>query len=207
MWHKYSRNRLFACAILLLFFLVACSSTGNTNSTNSNSASAVITVTTYQGTPANHAPPTVVKPKAIRGAARGPAGSGPIVVTSPPPVPGGNAGSEQIVLKDRTLDINSVSKRSATNTALNLITLVLTVKNTSSKPIMNRPNFFQLIGAEGDIFSYQVNSSDNFYGPIPANSSRNGTIVFQIPGAAAHNLHLLYRSEIAAETALVVLNV
>jgi hypothetical protein len=122
-------------------------------------------------------------------------------------VPGGNANSKQVVLKDRTLDINSVSKQSGTNTASSLITLVLTVKNTSSKPIKNQPNFFQLVGAEGDIFSYQSNSSDNFYGTVPAHSSSSGTIVFQIPGAAAHNLYLLYRSEITSETALVLLNV
>jgi uncharacterized protein YcfL len=207
MLHKYGRNKLLGCILLLLFLLVACGSTDNTNNTNSSSANKIVTVTTYQGTPSNLTPPTVVKPKSIRGSSRGPSGSGPIVVTSPQPVPGGSTTSEQIVLKDRTLDINSVSKQSGTNAASTVITLVLTVKNTSNKPIMNQPNFFQLMGLEGDIFSYQSNSSDNFYGTVPANGSRSGTITFRIPAAAAHNLHLLYRPEIASETALILLNI
>jgi uncharacterized protein YcfL len=207
MFHKYDRGRLSICMLLLLFLLVACGSTDDTSNTNSSSANTTITVTTHQGTPSNLITPTVVNPKPIRGKSQGPAGSGPIVVTSPQPVPGGSTNSEQIVLKDRTLDINSISKQSGTNATSSLITLVLTVKNTSNKPIMNQPNFFQLIGLEGDIFSYQSNSSDNFYGMVPANGSRSGTIAFQIPAAAAHNLHLLYRPEVASETALVLLDV
>ena len=120
---------------------------------------------------------------------------------------GGHASSEQVVLKDRTLVISSVSKQNGVNAASSLITLVLTVKNTSNKPIMNQSTFFQLMGKEGDIFSYQYNSSDNFYGTVPANSSHSGTVVFQLPSAAAHNLHLLYRPEVTVETALVMLNV
>jgi len=121
-------------------------------------------------------------------------------------MPDGKVSSEQVVLKDRTLVIGRVSKQNGVNAASSLIMLVLTVKNTSSKPIMNQPTFFQLMGTEGDTFSYQYNSSDNFYGTVPANSSRSGTVVFQVPSAAAHNLRLLYRPEITAETALVLLN-
>src|SRR5690242_10050614 len=167
MFHKYGRNKLSGCLILLLFLLVSCGSADNTSNTNSSSANQDITVTTHQGTPSNQATPTVVNPRSIRGSSKGPVGSGPIVVTSPQPVPGGSINSEQIVLKDRILDINSVSKQGGTNAASTLITLELTVKNTSNKPIMNQPNFFQLMGLEGDIFSYQSNSSDNFYGTVP----------------------------------------
>ena len=123
------------------------------------------------------------------------------------PVPGGKAGSQQVVLTDRTLVINSVSKQNGPNAGSSLITLVLTVKNTSDKPIMNQLTFFQLMGADGDIFTYQYNSSDDFYGTVPANSSRNGTIQFQVPRAATSNLRLLYRPEVATETVLASLRV
>ena len=56
------------------------------------------------------------------------------------------------------------------------------------------------MGPEGDTFSYQYNSSDNFYGSIVAHTTRAGTIVFQVPTAATSGLRLLYRPEIATET-------
>lgn len=202
MLHKHNINKLSGCMLLLTFLLAACSATGNTSSPNSSAANKNIT-TTYQGMPSNQSPPVIAKPESIRE----PSGKGPVVITSPQSVPGGSANSEQVVLQDRTLNINSVNKQSVTNTSSSLITLVLTVTNTSNKPIMNRPNFFQLMGSEGDIFSYQANSSDTFYGTIPATSASSGIITFQIPAAATHNLHLLYRPEVAAETALVALNV
>ncbi len=64
----------------------------------------------------------------------------------------------------------------------------------------NESTFFQLLSAEGDTFTYQSNSSDTFYGDIPAHSSRDGSIVFQIPKAAASNLRLLYRPEVVKES-------
>ncbi len=207
MFHKDGRIKVLGCMLLLLFLLAACNSTDNTSNANSNSTNKIVTVTTYQGTPSNKTSPVAVKPKPVRGVSQGPSGSGPIVITSPTHISGGNANSEQVVLKDRTLVISSVSKQNGANAASSLITLVLTVKNTSNKPIMNKSTFFQLMGTEGDTFSYQSNSSDNFYGTVPASSSHSGTVVFQLPSAAAHNLRLLYRPEVAVETALVMLNV
>ncbi|GHP00219.1 hypothetical protein KSF_102660 [Reticulibacter mediterranei] len=205
MLQTYSGIKLSACIFLLLLLLSACGSTDTTTTTDSNAPNKLITVTTRQGS--SSTPPIVVTAKSVGGSSQGSSGSGPVVVVSPTPIPGDHTNSQQVVLKDRTLVIGSVSKQNGVNAASSLITLALTVKNTSSKTIMNQPTFFQLMGAEGDTFSYQTNSSDNFYGNVTANSSRSGTIVFQIPGAAAHHLRLLYRPEVAAETTLVLLNV
>ena len=51
------------------------------------------------------------------------------------------------------------------------------------------------MGAGGDSFGYQTNSSDTFYGPIAAHATRAGVITFQVPAAAAPGLHLLYRPD------------
>ena len=189
MFRKYGNIMLFGCMLLL----VACASTGNTNGSTGSHGAASSHATVL----------VVVKPKSVHGSS----GNGPIVVTSPMPVPGGNANSQQVILKDRTLVINSASKQNAANAGSSVITLVLTVKNTSDNSIMNQLTFFQLMGAEGDIFTYQYNSSDDFYGTVSAHSSRNGTIQFQIPRAATSNLRLLYRPEVPTETALVSLGV
>ena len=57
--------------------------------------------------PAATITPLLVTPKASSGSP----GKGPLVISSPTPVPGGKAGSQQIVLGDHTLIINSVSKQ------------------------------------------------------------------------------------------------
>ena len=122
-------------------------------------------------------------------------------------MPGGKAGSQQIVLGDRTLIINSASKQKGASTNSTLINLDLAVQNTSDKAIMNQSTFFQLMATEGDTFGYQANGFDNFYGTIAAHTTRSGTIVFQVPAAATSGLRLLYRPEIATETAIILLNV
>ena len=180
--------------ILVLFLLpVACGSAGTGSTQGRASATAAVTIT-----------PRLVTPKASSGSP----GKGPVVISSPTPVPGGKTGSQQIVLGDRTLIINSVSKQKGASANSTLINLNLTVRNTSDKAIMNQSTFFQLIGSEGDIFGYQYNSSDNFYGPIAAHATSSGTIVFQVPAAAAtSSLRLLYRPEIATETAIILLKI
>ncbi len=191
--------------ILVLFLLlVACSSAGSdsnnrntgTGSTqdrgSTSSASAVATIT-----------PQLVTPKSASGSA----GIGPLVISSPTPVPGGKAGSQQVVLGNRTLIINSVSRQKGASTNSTLIDLDLAVQNTSDKAIMNQSTFFQLMGPEGDTFGYQYNSSDNFYGTIAAHTTRSGTIEFEVPTAATPGLRLLYRPEIAKETAIILLKI
>ena len=103
--------------------------------------------------------------------------------------------------------INSVSKQKGLSANSSLINLDLAVQNTGNKAIMNQSTFFQLMGPEGDTFGYQFNSSDNFYGTIAAHTTRAGMIVFQLPTAATSSLRLLYRPEIASETAIILLKI
>src|SRR6266851_10100909 len=191
--------------ILVLFLLlVACSSTGSDSSNrNTGTGSAQDQGSTPSATAAATITTQLVTPKASSGST----GKGPLVISSPTPVPGGKAGSQQIVLGDRTLIINSVSKQKGASTNSTLINLDLAVQNTSAKAIKNQSTFFQLIGAEGDTFGYQYNSSDNFYGTIAVHKIRRGTIVFQVPTAATSSLHLLYHPEIATETVIILLKI
>ena len=150
------------------------------------------------------ATPRLVKPKPVGGSS---AGQGPRVVATPAPVPGGKAGSQKVVLGDRILVINGVTKQRGANTGTVLIDMTLTVRNTSGTAIRNEAAFFHLMGPGGDAFGYQDNSSDNFYGTVGAYASRSGTLEFRIPSAAASGLYLLYRPEIASEAVLTPLNV
>ena len=204
MFLRHKKLVLVGVIPVLFLLLVACGSAGN-DSSNGNTragsaqqqgalpaATAVATIT-----------PQLVTPKASGGSQ----GKGPITIFSPTPVPGGKAGSQQVVLGDRTLIINSVSKQKGASTNSTLITLDLAVQNTSHKAIKNLSTFFQLMGPEGDTFGYQYNSSDNFYGTIAAHTTHRGTIVFQVPTAATSSLRLLYRPEIATETAIILLKI
>lgn len=111
-----------------------------------------------------------------------------------------------MVLKDRTLVINAISRQKGANPDPVAINITMTIKNTGGKPIKNQATFFQLVGAGGDFFG-QTNSSDNFYGPIAPHTTRSGTITFQLPAAASKNLRLMYRSEVASEALLVPIKV
>ena len=122
-------------------------------------------------------------------------------------MPGGPTGSQEIVLSDRTLIIYSASEQKSAQANSVLINLDLAVRNTSGKAIKNLPAFFQLVGLEGDTFSYQYNSTDSFYGPIAAHVTDRGLIVFQVPAAAATKMSLLYRPEITKETAIIQLKI
>ena len=192
-----------AGGILLVFLLLFASGCAGGNSSNGNTGSTQDQGSTSSAPAAATLTPQLVTPQASRGSP----GKGPRVISSPTPVPGGTAGSQQVVLGDRTLIINSASKQKGVSTNFTLIYLDLAVQNTSDKAIMNLSTFFQLIGPEGDTFGYQDNSSDNFYGTIAAHTTRSGTIVFQVPTAATSSLRLLYRPEIATETAIIFLRV
>lgn len=183
--------------LLVCLLLVACNSAGNKNGTTGKSS-------TSSSTNA----PVSITPQQVTPKATGTAGKGPLVISSPTKVPGGKPGSQQIVLSDRTLIINRVTEQKGASPNTTLVNLDLAVQNTGNKTIMNLSTFFQLIGSEGDTFGYQYNSTDNFYGTIAAHSTRNGTIVFEVPAAAAKlSLHLLYRPEIAQETAIILLKI
>lgn len=187
--------------ILVLFLLLGGCGSAGSDSSNGNTGSTQDQGSTSSATAAATITAQLVTPKASRGSS----GKGPLVISSPTPLPGGKAGSQRIVLGDRTLIINSVSKQKGASTNSTLVNLDLAVQNTSDKAIRNQSSFFQLMGSEGDTFGYQYNSSDNFYGPIAAHTTRRGTIVFQVPTAATSSLRLLYRPEIATETAIILL--
>ena len=177
----YGKGVFAGNMLLLLFLLAACNVAYGSAASNN-------------GAPTSKA--TVVTARSVQGRP----GTGPIVVTSSTPVPGGHANGQQVGLKDRTLVLNNASKQVAAGGSSSLLTLVLTIRNTSDQPIMNKPGFFQLMGDEGDTFTYQSNSSDNFYSAVPPHGSRDGTLVFQIPRAATTRLQLLYRPEVESET-------
>jgi hypothetical protein len=82
----------------------------------------------------------------------------------------------------------------------------MTIKNTSAKPIMNEAKYFQLTGVDGDTFGIQSSATINFFSTIAPQSSRTGTIVFQVPLGATNGLRLLYRPEVATESVFVPLN-
>jgi hypothetical protein len=176
--------------ILVVMGLAACGSEANPGS----SPAAAVRPTVS---------PRQVTPKSVGGSP----GQGPVVISNPAPLPGGATSSQKVVLGDRTLVITSVTSHKAANQSSILIDLNLVVQNTSGKTVKNKETFFQLIGPEGDSFAYQTNSSDNFYRTIGAHTSSNGMIEFEIPAAAASSLYLLYRPEIAKETALIRLKV
>ena len=196
-------KKLVPGGVILVLLLIACgsarsdSSNGNTGTSSTQDRGSTLSATVATITP------QLITPKAARGSA----GKGPLVISSPTPVPGGKAGSQQIVLGDRTLIINSVSKQKGASANSTLIDLDIAVHNTSNKAIMNQSTFFQLMGPEGDTFGYQYNSSDSIYGTIAARMTRSGTMMFQVPTAAMSSLRLLYRPEIATETDIILLNV
>ena len=144
-------------------------------------------------------------------------GTGPTVITvvtvvptivagnTATPTPQGNPQKQVIKLPDRTLSIDAISKRAGSDASTTAVGLTITVTNTSPSPIMNSATFYQLVGAEGDSFGTQSSVSANFYGSIPPQSSRQGTIVFQVPTGALKGLRLLYRPEVATETTLIPL--
>jgi hypothetical protein len=194
MFLQYKKLVIGGVILALLLLLVACDSAGSGSTQGQGSTRPVTaaTITTQ-----------LITPKTTHGSA----GKGPLVISSPTTVPGGKTGSQQIVLGDRTLIINHVSKQNGANTNSTLVNLDLAVQNTSNKTIMNQSTFYQLMGPEGDIFGYQYNSSDTFYGSIAARTTRSGMIVFQLPAAATTSLRLLYRPEVASETAIIVLTI
>ena len=191
--------------ILVLFLLLAaCGSAGSESSTgNTGTGSTQDQGSTYSAPAVATITPVVITPRSSGGSP----GKGPLVISSPTPLLGGKAGSQRIVLGDRTLIINRVSKQKGASTNSTLINLDLAVQNTSAKAIKNQSTFFQLMGPEGDTFGYQYNSSDNFYGSIAAHKTRSGTIMFQVPTAATSSLRLLYRPEIATETAIILVKI
>ncbi|HZS76366.1 MAG TPA: hypothetical protein VFA41_07115 [Ktedonobacteraceae bacterium] len=133
-------------------------------------------------------------------------GTGPVVVLTPTTT-GGNSQGQVIKLADRTLTITSASKVPGSDSSSTGIRIALTVTNTSNAPVKNDASFYQLVGAEGDIFGLPPNVSSSFFGNLAPRASRSGTLLFEVPTAAMNGgLRLLYRPEVASETVFVSLN-
>jgi len=132
-------------------------------------------------------------------------GVGPTVISTPTRIPGGNLQSQVVTLPDRVITISSVSKLPESDSGLAAISLTMTIKNTGTKPIMNEAAYFQLASAGGDAFGTQSSPNTNFFGMIAPQSSRSGTLVFQVPAGAAKGMRLMYRPEIATESVSVPL--
>jgi hypothetical protein len=189
--HLLSQKRIILilkiCGLLaMLALLAACSDAGSTNA---------ITPTLQSGTVIANTPgagPTVI---AVATA---------VVVATDSDTPTSVA-KQVIALRDRTLTISQVGQQAASSASTTAISLTITVTNTGPSPILNQATFYQLVGAEGDAFGTQSSVSVNFYGSILPRGSRQGTIVFQVPTGAVKGLRLLYRPEVATETALIPL--
>jgi hypothetical protein len=183
------------CGVLaMLALLVACSDSNNTSA---------VTPTVQSGTVAANTPgsgPTVISVVTVE-----PTGTTAVTGNTATSTPQGNPQKQVITLADRTLTIGKVSEQPGTGVYTTGIGLTITVTNTSHSPIMNQATFYQLEGAEGDSFGTQSSVSASFYGAIPAQGNRQGTIVFQVPTAAIKGIQLLYRPEVATETTLIPL--
>lgn len=183
------------CGLLALLALLAACGDSNTTS--------AVTPTLQSGTVEASTPgtgPTVITVVTVV-----PTGVAGNTATPTPQWTQGNPQKQVIRLPDRTLSIDTVSKRAGSDASTTAVGLTITVTNTSPSPIMNQATFYQLVGAEGDSFGTQSSVSANFYGSIPPQSSRQGTIVFQVPTGALKGLRLLFRPEVATETTLIPL--
>ncbi len=192
----------WAMFVLLVALLAACSS-GNPGGQTSNTS----TTTPQKATTPNA---TTVVTSSTPSSNNNKPNNGPLVITSPTPVPGGSATSQQIVLPDRTIVITSITKQNGTTKNATIVVMALTVKNTGSKDITNQSSYYQLISSEGDAFGLTQSESSaaaNFFGTITSGSTRTGTLSFEVPSVTISNLRLLYRSNIATETVFVVLHV
>lgn len=133
-------------------------------------------------------------------------GIGPTVILTPTKVPGGSEQSQLITLPDRVISITNMSKQVGTDSSSIAINLTISIKNTGAKKISNDAAYFQLISAEGDSFGLQSNVASNFFGSISSQSSRSGTIIFQVPSGAINGIRLMYRPDVSTETVFVTLN-
>jgi len=201
-------KRFIACGIVLcLFLLAACGGPTNSVTANATATQAELSTNPTNTMTVPSTPTTLIHPANTPVVATPvlTPGSGPMVILTPTPVPGGGSSSQLVTLADRTLTINSVSQQPGSSANSTAVTLVMSVKNTGAQAIQNEASFYKLAGSEGDIFGVQSSATPSFFGTIPAQGTLSGTIVFQVPTAAAIGLRLLFRPEVVSETVFVKL--
>ena len=125
-------------------------------------------------------------------------GVGPIVVPE---------GRQDVVLPDRSLTVRGATRQPGARPNAASIRVDVEIQNTGSPAIANDSTFFQMMGAEGDIFGGAQSSSTSFGVAIEGHTSRTGAISFDIPAAAASGLRLLYRPGVSARTVMIPLHV
>ncbi|MEO8973282.1 MAG: DUF4352 domain-containing protein [Ktedonobacteraceae bacterium] len=203
----YGKRITAVVVVFLVLTLAACGTPGGTTQSKSTSTPTgqVATTTPVVDAPTqNIATPTGTNP--VTPTPQNNPSNGPTIILTPTPAPG-SPGSQQVTFPDRTLIIGKVSRLSNVGNSTP-VSVVLTVKNTGAKPVLNQATFFQLVGSEGDVFGYQSSVTSGFFGTISPQSARNGAIVFLVPnGAMGNGLRLLYRSEIDTETVFVRLQI
>ncbi len=192
--HCYTAISIIAFCLCLFTALTACASTPISTGTTT----APIATATATGTTAITNVPTI----GVTAIPSTP-GIAPTMILSPTPIPGGGPHSQQVLLADRVLLINNVSRGAGMDASSVTIRLTMTLKNTSAKTITNVATYYSLFGSEGDVFGLPPNTNGSFFGAIAANGSRSGTIAFQVPLGADTTLRLLYRPDVARETVFV----
>lgn len=201
-------KRFIACGMVLcLFLLSACGGPANAVPANATATQAELSTNPTKTATVPSTPTTSTHPAHTPVVATPvlTPGSGPTVILTPTPVPGGGSSSQLVTLADRTLTINSVSQQPGNSVNSTAVTLVMSVKNTGAQAIQNAASFYELAGSEGDIFGVQSSATPSFFGTIPTQGALSGTIVFQVPTAAAKGLRLLFRPEVVSETVFVKL--
>ena len=163
----------------------------------------IVLLPACSSTPSGTAGPRLVTPKALGGSS----GIGPRVIADAPAAPGGGTASQVVELTDRRLTIDAVTTPSAADPSTTVVEAKLAITNTGDAAIPNQAEFFQLVGSAGDAFAPRNDAADPFFAAIDARATRTGSLVFEIPGAAASNLHLLYRPELPTEAVVVPLSV
>jgi len=138
--------------------------------------------------------------------AGGSAGIGPLTVSNPTST-GGKDRPQQVALSDRVLIIRGATVRAGVGETSTLVGVDLTIQNRGPNAIANKPNFFEIMGPEGDIFAKQDGRSGAFYGTIDPQKIRAGRISFEIPRAATSSMRLMYRPEGLARTVIVPLTI
>jgi hypothetical protein len=212
MSRKYSKSAIASKIVVFLFALASLASLascGNPTVATPNAStptpiqqevSANPTIAPSPKTAHAHPTPVLATPSTTPG-------TGPTIILTPTPLPGGSSNSQMVTLPDRTLAIQRANKQQGMDANTTAIALAMTLTNTGVQAIQNQASYYLLVGSEGDIFGYQSSATSSYFGTIAPHNSRSGTIVFQVPTAALNGLRLLFRPEIAQETVFVQLQV